>query len=49
MVKHPRHPKQEVELALQFAEANGFEVIKREGKGHAWGVARCNVSCTIWI
>jgi hypothetical protein len=40
-VNRPRHPKKEIEEALQYAEANGWRVIKRSGRGHAWGILRC--------
>ncbi|NYZ69633.1 hypothetical protein H0A36_26825 [Endozoicomonas sp. SM1973] len=35
-----RHPQKEVEEALQFAEAQGWQVIERHN-GHTWGVIRC--------
>jgi hypothetical protein len=35
-----RHPKSEVEQALQYAEENGFEVIDG-GRGHSWGKVMC--------
>ncbi len=36
-----RHPKKEVEAVLRELEALGWTVIKRNGKGHAWGLLRC--------
>jgi hypothetical protein len=36
----PRHPKPEVEAALQEAEAAGWTV-KATVAGHRWGVMRC--------
>lgn len=44
-----RHPKKQVEQALQDAEARGWTVTKRSGRGHAWGVARCSSVCVKWI
>jgi len=45
----PRHPKKQVEAALKEAEAHGWTVTKRKGRGHAWGVARCTSICVQWI
>lgn len=36
-----RHPKKEVEEVLRELEALGWTVVKRNGKGHAWGLLRC--------
>ena len=36
-----RHPKKDVERVLQELEALGWIVEKRNGKGHAWGLLRC--------
>jgi len=37
-----RHPKKEVEAALQGLEESGdWSVTTVHGKGHRWGVARC--------
>lgn len=36
-----RHSKKEVEEVLQAAEALGWTIIRRKGKGHAWGLLRC--------
>lgn len=36
-----RHPEKDVEAALWEAEALGWTVVKRNGKGHAWGLLRC--------
>jgi hypothetical protein len=35
----PRHPKKEVEDAVQEAEAAGWMVTI--SRGHAWGILRC--------
>lgn len=35
-----RHPNGEVENAVQYAEALGWQV-KRSAKGHAWGYLLC--------
>jgi hypothetical protein len=40
-----RHPKKEVEDALQYAEANGWSV-EHTPSGHRWGVAICPGDCT---
>lgn len=40
-----RHPKKEVEDALQYAEANGWTV-NDTASGHRWGVAVCPGDCT---
>jgi hypothetical protein len=40
-VAQGRHPKKEVEKVLQELEALGWTVVKRDGKGHAWGLLRC--------
>lgn len=34
-----RHPKKEIEAAVQYAEAQGWIVV--EGRGHCWGMLRC--------
>lgn len=39
MTARPRHPKKDVEKALQFAEAQGWIVTTKSG--HAWGQMRC--------
>ncbi|QKV18685.1 hypothetical protein [Oricola thermophila] len=36
-----RHPKKEVEAVLRELEALGWTVVRRHGKGHAWGLLRC--------
>ncbi len=36
-----RHPDKQVERALREAEALGWAVTVRHGKGHAWGLLRC--------
>jgi hypothetical protein len=36
-----RHSKKEVEKVLEELEALGWTVVKRNGKGHAWGLLRC--------
>lgn len=49
MVGRARHPKKQVEDALVYAEGKGWTVNKRDGRGHAWGVAHCGGDCTVWI
>lgn len=46
-----RHPKKDVEEALQDAEAAGWVVGERRGHhGHAWGQMTCPGDCPIvWI
>ena len=53
-----RHSKKEGEEALRYAEANGWYVDERHGKGHAWGQlycpfndeeCRCGVFCRVSI
>jgi len=34
-----RHPRKEIEAAIQYAEMQGWIVV--EGRGHCWGVLRC--------
>jgi hypothetical protein len=44
-----RHPKKEVEEALQDLEDADWSVVQRSG--HAWGLARCPHGCcqvSIW-
>ena len=36
-----RHPNKHIEAALADAESLGFRVIKRTGRGHAWGILYC--------
>jgi hypothetical protein len=36
-----RHPKKEVERALQDLERLGWQVEVRKTSGHAWGLLRC--------
>ncbi len=33
-----KHSKKEVEKVLQAAEALGWTIIMRQGKGHAWAL-----------
>ena len=40
-----RHPKKEVEDALQYAEAHAWTVIDT-ASGHRWGVATCPGDCS---
>ena len=40
MTGRPRHPKKEVEEALEFAEAHGW-LVKSPRPGHPWGKAMC--------
>jgi hypothetical protein len=35
-----RHPNKEVQAALEYAEEQGWTVVKSK-KGHCWGVIRC--------
>ena len=39
MAKRPRHPKKEIEAAVQDAEARGWTWVK--GRGHVWGILHC--------
>lgn len=38
-MSRPRHPKKEVEEAIQYAERRGWHV--RMGGAHAWGFLYC--------
>ena len=38
-----RHPKKDVEKALQYAEQRGWQVVL--GGAHHWGVIRCGFGC----
>ena len=40
MSPRARHPKKDVEEALQFAEQHGWTVVPT-AKGHRWGEMRC--------
>ena len=47
----PRHPKKEVEEALGFAEAHGWQV-EAPRPGHPWGKTTCQRQghdCLVWI
>ena len=53
-----RHTKKEVEEALRYAEENGWQVLERHGRGHAWGqlycpfndeACRCGAFCRVSI
>jgi len=51
MASRPRHPKKEVEEALDFAEAHGWQ-IESPRPGHPWGKAICERAehdCLVWI
>jgi hypothetical protein len=37
---HPKHPKKEVNEALDYADQQGFEV-EQTPSGHKWGRIRC--------
>jgi hypothetical protein len=43
-----RHPKKEVEQALQYSEENRWTV-EQTSSGHKWGVARCGQGCKVSI
>ena len=45
-----RHPKPDVERALQYAESRGWTVWTVRTKGHRWGIAACGHGCrhSIW-
>ncbi|MGQ0805942.1 MAG: hypothetical protein ACT4PI_19065 [Actinomycetota bacterium] len=50
MARRDRHPKKEVEAALQYAEAREWAVEQLKARrGHAWGVAKCARTCIVWI
>lgn len=38
-MSRPRHPKKEIEEAVQYAEQHGWTV--EISQGHAWGRIRC--------
>ena len=40
MAARPRHPKKEIEDAIQYAESKGW-TCKLSKKGHAWGRIYC--------
>lgn len=40
MAPRRRHPKKDIEAALQAAEAAGW-VVEEIHRGHRWGIARC--------
>lgn len=44
MPKRVRHPKSEVEKAVQYAEGVGWKVSKANGSSHAWGRIFCPLS-----
>lgn len=45
-----RHPKKEVEAAIDYARRHGWAVEqKKKSHGLAWGVLRCSEDCYIII
>jgi hypothetical protein len=46
---HPKHPKKEVNDALDYADQHGFHV-GRTVSGHRWGriTCTCGASVSIW-
>ena len=46
---HPKHPKKEVNDALDYADQQGFDV-GRTVSGHRWGriTCTCGASVSIW-
>jgi hypothetical protein len=40
-MSRPRHPKKEVEGAVQYAEEKSWKVDKRGGHTHVWGILNC--------
>jgi hypothetical protein len=44
MPQRRRHPKNDVEQALQLAEANGWIIVEVH-RGHRWGLAACGSGC----
>jgi len=43
-----KHPNKDIEIALQYAEAYGWMILKATGSAHCWGFMRCpenNKSC----
>jgi hypothetical protein len=43
-----RHPKKEVEEALQYCEKKGWEV-KKTVAGHKWGIVLCGEGCKVYV
>ncbi len=48
MTRRVRHPKKDVEQALQYGEKDGWTV-KQTASGHRWGVAQCSRGCKVAI
>ena len=45
---HPKHPKKEVNDALDYANQQGFEV-ERTVSGHKWGRIKCTCGAVVSI
>jgi len=43
-----RHPKKDVEVALDYAHHHGWDV-RRTVSGHRWGIGQCGSGCMISI
>ena len=37
----PRHPKKDIQKAIEYALDNGFRLVEATGSGHLWGVLLC--------
>jgi len=46
---HPKHPKKDVNEALDYADGQGFEV-EQTSAGHKWGRITCTCSArfSVW-
>ena len=36
-----KHPKKEIQAAVEYAESKGWRIEASKGSGHAWGVMLC--------
>ena len=36
-----KHPSKDIEMALQYAEEQGWQISKTTGSSHCWGYMRC--------
>ncbi len=48
MTGRNRHPKKEVEEALQYCEEQGWEA-ESTTTGHKWGVVGCGKGCKVFV
>ncbi len=48
MTARVRHPKKDVEKALQYGEKDGW-IVEQTASGHKWGKVQCGHGCKVLV